>query len=307
MKRKQTKKNSKKLLTTAKVVGAITAILVLVTVTVAISVKSTKTSLDNRSDASQGSGVYQVPDLPSDNLIVNPWFSSPLCDPQLTPWVSVPNQDNHQWTASDKSSNPIPPSGCDTAGRISVGRGNDDAGSTVQPNQDIRLHQVVEANPSNKFLTFDMYWVAHTINTLKVTVYGSNSANGPWQEVWVPFEHSIASQLVPPPVENRVVWLWKCYSEHFPECSDAPVLPATTELDQGFAYYKVEFLANLPEETGGFKHTGVYFSASADGTPMPSSTPPSISPPPTPNPTPGGNPRDGKPKPSPRVRFRLPF
>lgn len=282
-----------------------------------------KGRFDSRSGATLGAALYPVPELPSNNLLQNPWFRDENCDePGFAPWVSVPSLPDHQWTASNKPTNPSPASGCVTAGRISIGE--DGTAATVQPNQDIRMYQIVTANPSNKNLIFDMYWVVHTMNVGTVTVYGGTSAdpNGTWTKVWTPFSYSVTKQLTPPSGVSPVVWLWNCYSNHLPECADAPQLPATTTLTQGYPYYKIEFLSNLPPVTGGFKQTGIYFTASGDGEnpppPTPSSSPkvspsstpkpsasvkpsstPKVSPTPRPTPSPKYSPR---PKPTPKTR-----
>jgi hypothetical protein len=37
---------------------------------------------------------------------------------------------------------------------------------------------------------------------------------------------------------------------------------ATTALDRGYPFYKVEICGNLPDKQGGLKVTGVYFTVS---------------------------------------------
>lgn len=216
---------------------------------------------------------YPVNELPGGNLLKNPWFANGDCSgPSMGYWTSVPNDTDHRWTASDKPTNPSPLSGCATAARISVGEMDGTLAATVQPNKDVSMYQIVGANPDNKTLVFNMYWVTHTMNKSVVAIYGgdSNDPNGSWTKVWTPFNYSVKNTLVPPSsVADRVTWLWKCYSEHLSECGNAPKLPATTTLSKGYPYYKVEFLANLPPVTGGYKLTGVYFSsvASPDAVP----------------------------------------
>lgn len=206
--------------------------------------------------------IYPVSNLPADNLIQNPWFADKninCVNPKLEPWISMPELVTHAWTASNKPSNPNPLAGCYTAARISTGRIG--GGETVLPDQDIKLYQVVKADPSQTKAIFDMYWVTHTVNKGIVKVYGSSSSdpNSNWTELWTPFSYSKASQLFPPKGEDQA-WLWRCYSEHYAECSDAPKLPATTTFSKGYPYYKIEFTFNLPSGAGGFKHTGVYFT-----------------------------------------------
>lgn len=233
-------------------------------------------SYDTRSNAAPPvTPLYPVAQLPADNLIKNPWFSSPDCSsPALSPWVSVPNQPDHSWTASDKPSNPSPAGGCVTSARVSVGE--DGKAATVRPNEDVKMYQIVAANPANTKLTFDMYWVMHTANYATVTVYGGNSGdpNGSWTKVWMPFSYSLSEYLIPPSGVDQS-WIWKCYSEHYPECADAPQLPVSTTLATGYPYYKIEFATSLPPVTGGYKLTGVYLSASGSGNNPPA---PSVSP-----------------------------
>lgn len=254
------------------------AVLIVIVIT---ATEVSKGRFDARSGATLGAALFPVAELPSDNLIQNPWFRDDGCDkPQLAPWVSVPDLPTHQWTASNKPSNPSPASGCETSGRISVGE--DGAAVTVQPNQDVKMYQIVAANPSNKNLVFDMYWVVHTMNIGTVTVYGStsNDPNGTWTKVWTPFSYSISKQITPPAgTTSAAVWLWDCYSNHKPDCADAPELPAATTISQGYPYYKIEFLSNLPAISGGFKQTGIYFTAKGSGI---NPTPPI----PTPSPSP---------------------
>lgn len=253
------------------------------------AVNKQSNQFDTRSEAAPPiTLIYPVAQLPSDNLIKNPWFRNENCTaPALSPWVSVPNLPDHSWTASDKPSNPSPSDGCATSARISVGE--DGLAATVKPNQDVKMYQIVAANPAQKNLVFDMYWVIHTANYTTVNVYGGQSAdpNGSWTKVWTPFNYSINETLIPPSGVNQS-WIWKCYSEHYPECGDAPQLPATTTLSTGYPYYKIEFSASLPPVTGGHKLTGVYFATTGAGGIPPA---PSVLPSGTPkiSPTPSGS------------------
>ncbi len=251
--------------------------------------KLNRSSFDSRSDASGIVGTYTVPALAGNNLIQNPWFTDSNCQPTLAPWVSEPNLANHQWTASNKPSNPSPAGGCVTANRVSVGE-DDGLGATVQPNQDIRLSQVVAANPANKYLSFDMYYVLHTLNKGMVTVYGGPSTTGPWTKVWVPFDYNTQTYVVPPAGQSQS-WIWKCYSEHYAECASSPKLPVSTNLSVGYPYYKIELLTNLPPVTGGFKSTGIQFTATGSSTNPPPLPVPSVSPSATSTPKPTISPK----------------
>lgn len=230
-----------------------------------------------------------VAPLPGGNLLQNPWFADATCSgPSLDSWTSVPADPDHQWTASNKPTNPSPITGCATASRVSVGE-EDGMAATVQPNKDVKLYQIVSANPDNKYLVYDMYWVTHTINYGTVTVYGSDSKDpdGTWTKVWTPFNYSVSRQLVPPTGVDKVTWLWKCYSQHYAECAGAPELPVNTTLSKGYPFYKVELSASLPAKTGGLKTTGMYFGAFASADDVPAPEPAvSISPIPATSPSP---------------------
>ncbi|MFY9564435.1 MAG: hypothetical protein WAQ71_09530, partial [Limnochordia bacterium] len=170
---------------------------------------SARAEQQDRTAAGRANLECRVDPLPADNLIENPWFR--IGDqPSLAGWVeATPGPGG--WTASQKQGNPTPDDVIGTAARISTGRGDMRTGWTVDPGVDAALYQIVAADPAKRTLKFDMFWVAHTINPAKVTVFGGDSENGPWTELWQPF-------------------------------------------------YKVEISGNLPDEKGGLKITGVYFT-----------------------------------------------
>jgi len=123
-------------------------------------------------------------------------------------------------------------------------------GWTVDPGVDAALYQIVAADPAKRTLKFDMFWVAHTINPAKVTVFGGDSEKGPWTELWQPF-YQVYTQVIRP--ESKMGnELWRYYSS----TTDL----ATITLDRGYPFYKVEISGNLPDEKGGLKITGVYFA-----------------------------------------------
>ncbi len=193
---------------------------------------------------------WQVPPLPEDNLIKNPWFRG-----KLEPWVG----DGNWQSDTTKWGNPAPDEQAGTAARISTGRrANSDVGKTVDIGKDAYLFQIVDADPAHRTLKFDMYWVAHTLNPGEVNVYGGPSPEGPWTHVWKPF-HQVHKKAVRPPAGRSANVLWKHYS-------DLTEL-VTTTLPQGYPCYKVEVHANLPDMSGGFKFTGVYFSTTAEQKP----------------------------------------
>ena len=161
-------------------------------------------------------------------------------------WVT----DGH-WGASEKDGNPTPDGVLGTSARISTGRGENQAGKTVDPGVDTYLAQVVSADPNYRTLRFDMYWVTHTLQPGQVTIYGAESGEGPWTAVWRPFYQVFTRMIIPESREGQD--LWNYYS-------DLTSL-VTTNLARGYPFYKLEVHANLPDEHGGFKITGIYFSA----------------------------------------------
>lgn len=190
---------------------------------------------------------WQVPTLPKDNLLKNPWFRD-----TLEPWVG----DGHWQGNTTKWGNPTPGEKAGSAARISTGRRADsNVGKTVEVGKDTYLYQVVAADPANKRLKFEMYWVAHTLAPGEVTIYGGHSEKGPWTKLWCPF-HQVHRKVVRPPKGRRGNVLWRHYSS-------LTALVATT-IPTGYPYYKVEVHANLPDKRGGFKITGVYFTATSE-------------------------------------------
>lgn len=221
--------------------------------------------------------AFQVDLLPSDNLIFNPWFRSTNDNSKagLDGWTDG-NGPNADWTRSQKSSNPSPdlivsgrcgnvPDYCGTAAKLSADDGRGEVGS------DAYLYQVVDANPNNTHLKFFTHWVAHAVDPAEVTIYGGDSQNGPWTEVWVPF-HQIVEY------DPGELDLWQDMTAVTPEVE--------TTISNGYPYYKVEMHVNLPSPEG-FKFTGVYFTAVADQSSEPTPTPnPNLTPSPTPTPMP---------------------
>jgi len=193
-------------------------------------------------------GIGRVDALPTDNLIYNPWFRTGN-QASLDGWI-VTSSPSGGWGASQKPGNPTPDDIVGTAARVSTGRGQDRSGKNIDPGADTYLAQVVSANPEKRILKFDMYWVTHTVNPAIVTVYGGFSPQGPWNAVWQPF-HQVHTKPIHPE-SGRGQDLWVYYS-------DSTDLAITT-LSQGYPYYRLEIRANLPDENGGFKISGVYFT-----------------------------------------------
>jgi hypothetical protein len=230
--------------------------------------------------------AFQVDPLPSDNLVQNPWFRSASNSTRagMDGWTNV-GESGSLWTLSQKSTNPSPdmfvsgrcgnvPDFCGTAAKLAA----DDAKGVV--GADTFLYQVITANPENKKLKFFMHWVAHEVNPLEVVIYGGESAEGPWIEVWKPFYQVVDEMMAPPPGEDTSA-LWQEMTSWTP--------PVETLIPVGFSYYKVQIRANLstPE---GVKLTGVYFTAVSEFDPTATPTPitdlngPTATPTPTPNP-----------------------
>jgi len=218
--------------------------------------------------------AFPVEPLPDDNLIANPWFRS-AADPSLSAldgWTDAAGKDQY-WSSSQKVSNPAPDplvSGvcghettyCGTAARLSTTPGQ--SGGIGKIGVDSYLYQVVPADSANRQLKFFTHWVAHTVNPAEVNVYGGETPDGPWTLVWQPFYQVVEQVILPPPGEDTD-WLWQEYTAATP-------LVETT-LESGYAYYKIEIHAALPDADGGFKLTGIYFTAAPLETPTSTPTP----------------------------------
>lgn len=211
---------------------------------------ATKTSAPRQRAGDPKDNQWKVPPLPEDNLLKNPWFKD-----GLKHWVS----DGNWQGETTKWGNPSTDDNAGTSGRISTGRRADsDVGKTVDVRKDAYLYQLVIADPANRTLKFDMYWVAHTLDPGEVNVYGGPSADGPWTHLWRPF-HQVHKKAVLPPEGRAGNTLWRHYS-------DLTEL-VTTTLPVGYPFYKVEIHANLPDKNGGFKFTGMYFTATTTAAP----------------------------------------
>lgn len=219
---------------------------------------------------------YPVPPLPEDNLMTNPWFRSVSnpAEPGFDGWTPV-LIDGVGWGLSQKESNPSPDlviSGrcgfkqvyCGTGARWANERNEGDTLS--YPGLDVYLYQIVNAEAANRKLNYSMYWVNHKIDVAEVKVYGSDSANGAWTEVWQPF--SVSQDKNPPPGSSPgregIPWFHTGMLE--------------TILGKGYAYYKIEIHARYPESDTqqgdvGIKITGVYFAAGFTSEPEKLSTP----------------------------------
>lgn len=211
--------------------------------------------------------AFQVPPLPNDNLLANPWFRDPLNPslPGFDHWINV----NNDWTLSQKISNPAPdayisgkcdtstPTYCGTSAKLSADDGNGQVGV------DSYLYQIVSANSTHTKLKFSTHWVTHFVDPFEVNIYGGANANGPWTLVWTPVDQEVLTFITPPPGEDTG-WLWVEMTSWTP--------PVETILPNGYPYYKVEIHVNIPSPEG-FKITGVYFASEDVNGPPQTSTP----------------------------------
>lgn len=205
---------------------------------------------------------YPVPPLPEDNLLLNPWFRS-VSDPRipgLDGWTNV-LQNGIGWGTSQKVDNPSPEiivSGKCGFKEVYCGTGARWANETAEkevssyPGVDVYLFQVVKTDPTHRKLKFFMHWVNHKIEIFETKIYGAETADGPWQEVWAPF--SLTQDFNPPPGETPG--------------HDGLPWPTTGMLEavfeKGYPYFKLELHARYPEPDRdhgdvGVKVTGVYF------------------------------------------------
>jgi len=173
------------------------------------------------------------------NLINNPWFrdASDNTKGGLDGWSQATVLG--EWGVSQKGSNPSPDNVVGTAARWgdSAIAGN----ITGVPGIDAYLFQVVSAGKTHSTLVVQLWFVTLDIDEVKVSIYGSESKNGPWTEVWVPWQSTTGSM-------PRGKW------------NQTPVL--TTELEKTFGFYKFELHGRYKDTDGtaAVKYTGVYFA-----------------------------------------------
>jgi hypothetical protein len=189
-----------------------------------------------------------MPPLPEDNLVVNPWFRTGS-KPSIDGWSRTPA--DRGWSPSQKEGNPTPDKLAGTAARVSTGRTVENRGQNTRAKEDVYLYQVMPADPAKLALKFDMYWVTHTLNPGEVNIYGSDSKDGPWTQLWQPFYQVHTKVVIPASRRGNDLW------PHYSDLTDL----VTTNLAKGYPFYKLEVHANLPDASGGFKISGVYFAA----------------------------------------------
>lgn len=172
-----------------------------------------------------------VPPLPADNLVLNPWFRdlSDLIGPSMQYWTV----DFGTWSATYKWHNPSP----DNLGDQSHTAADISAHGPPCQGVDCYFHQVVSANPSNKTLKFQIYWITIMMDENWAVIYGGNSVSGPWTEVWQPFH-----------VYNTHNLGWRQSG------------PSQTTIATGYSYYKIVLHARSEAGGGDNKLTGVYFA-----------------------------------------------
>jgi len=207
--------------------------------------------------------AYQVDPLPPDNLVYNPWFRDPAdpTRPSLAGWTDSAGESQY-WSTSQKLSNPSPdefvagpcgrePGYCGTSARLNTTPGK--SGGISPVGADAYLYQIIPADPNNTRLKYFAHWVAHAIDPAEVTIYGGETPEGPWTEVWRPFHVVLEYEAKPPPGEGQD-WLWKTNTASTP--------PVEMTLAKGYPYYKLEIHARLvSQDTSAFKITGIYFTA----------------------------------------------
>ncbi len=213
----------------------------------------------------QNVAALEVDPLPAGNLVSNPWFRSAArtTKPGLDGWTD-PAAPNGYWTTSQKSTNPTPDGISGTSSRLADGRGQG-GGGFGQGGVDAWLYQVVEANPSNTTLWFFTHWVTGWIDEASITIYGGETPQGPWTQVWVPL---YVTQLT----TSDHVW------------TQTELL--SQQIAVGYPYYKVEAFGRYPaDRSQGFKFSGTYFMANNGETPVAGDPNPTLLPSPSSEPT----------------------
>ncbi len=167
-----------------------------------------------------------APELPDGNLITNPWFrDASNTGASHDGWVP-----GELWGLSQKTHNPTPDDTLGTAVRLGTPKATFGVDSFV--------HTVVAADSEKTILRFQTWQVSRNLHEEYVIIYGSDSEEGPWTQVWQPWIETNSS----------VQWV------------QIPLLEK--QLEVGFPFYKVEFMCNYGSGTAGCKYTGVYFTAS---------------------------------------------
>jgi hypothetical protein len=132
------------------------------------------------------------------------------------------------WDISVKPHNPSPN---DTSARIN---GPEQHGEYLLGETAV-IYQIVEGGGSS--LAASIACVEHYAEVMQVTIFGSQSPNGPWTSVWQPFDLSVCG-----------FGDW------------AATVHAQTQLPQAWAYYQFQIVGRYVDERGGVKVTDVSLS-----------------------------------------------
>lgn len=220
--------------------------------------------------------AFEYNALPGDNLIQNPWFRED-CAFSLNGWETT----DPGWGLSDKTQDPTDEN-CngDWTGFAARFARNSGATPEFSPNVDALLWQVVgPVDPTHRKLSFHFLFVAHRFNQLKAEIYGSDSADGPWTSVWTVMDKQwLNTEGANAPYNQFCLEDRQCLWDYVTEAELGSLDPLTNTIDQGYAYYKVEFLGNYPDPDGtstgdvGGKIVRVYFKVEEPPV-VPTSTP----------------------------------
>jgi hypothetical protein len=214
--------------------------------------------------AATPASAHVVAQLPSGNLIANPWLTK-VVNGQLkldtTGWVF---EGSPTWGTGNAKGDCPGPAPHGTSFTLRWAR---QSGQTPEfhPNVEVRVHTVVAANNSHRTIKFFMHWVMHRM-THTAVVYGGPSPSGPWTQLWTAFNHTETVDFRPSPGEPRSE-AWQHFTSLPGKFDDwfAPV-PRTTVLPQGHPYYRVQLRASYPTPDStasgavGGKVTGLYFA-----------------------------------------------
>lgn len=160
---------------------------------------------------------------PTGNLLANPYFEGDHNSTVIPGWVN-----NGLWDISVKAHNPSPNN---TAARINdpEQQGEYLLGETAV------IYQIVEGGGSN--LAASIACVQHYAEVMQVTIFGSQSPDGPWTSAWQPFGLSAC---------GFADW--------------GPTVYAQTQLPQAWAYYQFQIVGRFVDLRGAVKVTDVSLS-----------------------------------------------
>lgn len=167
--------------------------------------------------------------LPSDNLLLNPWFHNSANQETFEHWT--PDQ---YWSLSVPGpKNPSPHSTNGTAAKQGPPQ-HDGTGVSGIPGI---LYQVVAADPTKTTLVFQTWIIGVRQDYCVVNVYGSHDNSQTWELVWTPlYQNASTGGFV--------------------------LRGAQTEIEAGYALYKIEAEARFTDgrQSLGSKLAGLYFA-----------------------------------------------